>query len=324
MFRSVFARPLGILALVASALAGCTALPDLAVVLEAVTFVHDERSGHRGDHALKMALVTSPDELDLVQKALGHVDPELTAALDKNCRRRTDMVYYSLPGLGPADLIVSAGQLAYSLVVGQLQSKIKKLEEESQATYTFRQAKGLNWQDLRCVVAWRHPEGKHDKVDLLVLLGRQRLGDGNALRIHYVRVERSIAKTAAGSEQKPAAVQLDVAVSVHAAHTEKGKPVVSQLTHQVFRPLPKVILGKAATFCSPQESPFETSCNMQSELFPNPPPKASAFSIGIAVTETGSALGQAARAKASLASLDALVKPKFEAILKQVAADVKK
>jgi hypothetical protein len=321
MLRSVFARPLWPLALLAPLLAGCTALPDLAVVFEAVTFVHDERSGHRGEHVLKMALVTSAADVTAVWRMLERADPDAAAALDKNCRRRTDRAYYLLP---PADVIVSAGQLAYSLVIGQLESKIKKLEEESQATYAFRRANTFSWQNLRCLVAWRHPEGKSAEIDMLVLLGREHLADGNVLRIHYVRINRAIAKTAAGTEQKLAAIQLDIAVSVFAAHTEKNKPVVSQLTHQVFRPLTKVVVGKPATFCLPPESPFETSCNLQSELFPNPPPKSTAFSLAIAVTETGSALGQVARAKASLASLDALVKPKFEAILKQAIAETTK
>jgi hypothetical protein len=227
--------------------------------------------------------------------------------------------------LTPADLIISAGQLAYSVVIGQLQSKIKKLEEESQATYTFRQARMVDWPNLRCVLAWRHPaDRKTAEIDMLLLLGRENLIDGNALRVLYVRANRAIVKTAAGTEQKRASIQLDIAFSVFAAHVEKRKPVVSQLAHQTFRPLRKIELGKPTPVCVTAESPYATSCDSQSELFPNPPPNATAFSVAIAVTETGSALGQAARAKASLASLDALVKPKFEAILKEVVAEATK
>jgi hypothetical protein len=271
-----------------------------------------------------MALITSNNEAELVRRALHRVDPEASAVIDKDCVRN-EPTLYMLPGLAPADLIISAGQFAYSLVVGQLQSKIKKLEEESQATYTFRQVRKLKWQNLRCVIAWRMPEGKKaDEIDMLVLLGREHLADGNVLRILYVRANRAIAKTAATTPDRPASIQLDIAVSVFSAYPSNGKPAVSELTHQVFRPLPKVVLGKPTPVCVPQDSPFATSCNMQSELFANPSPQASAFSVGLAVTETGSALGQAARARASLASLDALVKPKFEAILKQIASSESK
>ncbi|MGE5512987.1 MAG: hypothetical protein ACM31O_17270 [Bacteroidota bacterium] len=324
-----FQRWLG--ALFISTMTGCVNAQDLDALITVMQFEPSPLSGVKPDD-LRMYLIApvSPfdDAMSSQIKGLAPADPDFLDFVKRHCNpdrhAEPDVTRYALFA-GP-ELIVAAGQWLYNTAVSELDGRLKRLQDRSSAEYYFQRSfrQGTpSWNNISCIVIHRgaaaQGKEKRQSSGMTAVISRRDMGaHSDTLKLIYARLDNAVALTGAGTAENPPSVQVDIAFSVQAATKGKERPEIYQVTLQAFKPF-NAELGKNAKVCGDAASSDAVRCMWESDLLPKPSKGVTSYSISVVVKETGSGASKAAKARAGLEAMNALVKPKFEAWLKEVA-----
>jgi hypothetical protein len=333
---------------VCATLAGCASLQTSFNVL---TFDEDENSGKATQQYMLMSVIsdfapesTSNGPLKTFETLLDASDSELSALLNEKCRpiaRALDRQRISGQKLF-GDVAIQAASILYNAVFSELEAGAKKLQQRSTpAPYSVRVSAGtgfgvkaLQWTNVKCIVIQRRwipdaPKGSDAPVDrprpftaedkgLTIVL--QKIPKGNkssTLRPIYLRMDNAVALTGAGTDEKPASIQANLAFTLSAAEMDKGKLSVVDVAKYSF-PAFNLPLGRTAQACRFNDPVM--ACEYESDLIRDPATDADAISIAASVKEIGSAAKAEDRAKAGIDALKAISKPFFDAFVAEIKA----
>ncbi len=337
-----------------------TSLENFGILASTLSFQKADNSGVKAS-GLSMWLVTPNTAQTVATKLqlLPHPDKSIDAFVNTHCGL-PDPGTKRLQSAVASTLLLAWGQWAYNQVLSQLEGRIKQLKVASDPPpYAFKQAvavpptsrkikdeKGNErtvwnvdadtfWKNITCIIVHRTTKGANPKPELpegMTAIIRKEAKGSNAstFKLIYLRLDNSIAITAAGTGNEPPEVQVTVAFGLFGARNDKGKNVVEEMATLAFKPVSAPLGGtkSLAEVCTPgtrnDGDPSANYCKWESDLIPNPHALTTAMSVSVSVKETGSAADAADKATDSLKALNAIVKPSFDTWLKSAVAQATK